>query len=411
MALKNIFYITLVVILTFQSCKTQVNNSEKLPVKTTLNDSTMIQSSNEFSFNLFSNVNKKLNILDNSFLSPIGVQNILALTSLGAEGETKEQIKKMLNVSGYSDQDLEGYFNFLMTHFSRNEAGIQLNFANSIWYKPQFIVSEAFLNSAENHFMADVQKFKSNSQESVSSINQWVDNQTNGAIGQIIDQIPDDLAMLLLNAIYFKGNWADEFDPDITENAPFTLANGETIQVPMMQKSARFEIANSANFDMLGIPYKDSTMTAWFIKGKQKGKGTSEFSLEDFQNLKKQSSSKRLFVKMPKYKFTFNTSLVDVLSELGGDLPFSNRANFENMINSSVKIGDVKHTSFVEVNEEGTEAAAVTSVEVVVTSMPMNPQEFILNEPFLFLIEDKNTEIILFLGNIQNPNSVETTLN
>lgn len=399
----------------FNSCKTQIGSLNEDVYTLAKLDSTLIDQSNEFSLSLLSNVNKKLKSDDNSFLSPLGVQNVLALTSMGAKGETKEQLKKMIHLSAYSDEEIQQYFQYIMHTLnvsSSNESdgsqnsNSKIKFANSIWHARNAKIVPNFKESAQKSFFAEISEFKTSSPESVKTINNWVSNQTEGAIDNIIDEVPEDLMMLLVNALYFKGAWADSFDKGQTFTSDFKKQEQEIIQVEMMQRTGMYKWIKENKFEALQIPYSDSTFNAWFVKA---SKGTSlgkDFSMQDFKNLKNQARNSRILIQVPKLKFSFSKSVLEDLKALGGDLPFSNQADFGNLIQDmSLKIGDVKHKTFVELNEEGTEAAAVTSVGVVVTSMPANPSEFILDEPYLLIIEDAKSGLILFIGQINNPNS------
>jgi serine protease inhibitor len=239
-------------------------------------------------------------------------------------------------------------------------------------------------------------------------INGWVKENTRGKIDKIINQIKPDDVLYLINAIYFKGNWTKPFDKGQTTNGPFYLSNGNPKQHPMMSQSGKYRYYENDALQAVSLPYGKGRLSFYVFLPK---KNTSldafqqELSANNWQQWMNQFRMRQGSIQLPRFKSEYDIQLNSALKALGMEAVFNTGANFSNMTSASVAIDEVKHKTFVEVNEEGTEAAAATSVGIALTSarMPEEPFEMIVDRPFFCAIRDNQSGTVLFMGSIQEP--------
>ena len=246
-------------------------------------------------------------------------------------------------------------------------------------------------------------------------INEWVDTNTNGKIQKIIaDEIDPSAVLFLMNAIYFKGAWQTEFDPSMTRDGTFYLATGGEKQVPMMSRTGVYPYYgnDTADFQAIGLPYGDGQMSMYiFLPSRESNLNVffQRLNAESWESWISQLEKQEVLLKVPKFKMEYERGLNDTLEALGMGLAFdASRADFSRMasletINVNLYIQNVVHKTFIEVNEEGTEAAAATSVGVSATSIQPPPPQFIADRPFFFAIRDNETKTVLFMGTIVEP--------
>jgi len=284
---------------------------------------------------------------------------------------------------------------------------VKLSVANSLWARRGVTFKEDFLRRNKRYYGADIRTLST-----AAAINDWVAEKTNNKITEIVDAIDPGTIMFLINAIYFKGTWQKEFDKNLTLEGPFHLANGATSPRPMMRQSGRYDYLEGEGFQAVRLPYGDGRIGMYIFLP------SGDSSLERFHegltadklnawigHLMPRAGT----IHLPRFKLEYEATLNQSLSTLGMAVAFErDRANFTQMFESAgakAYIHKVKHKTFVEVNEEGTEAAAVTSVEMRVTSVAVEepPFEMIVDRPFFLAIVDGKTGLILFMGSIVNP--------
>ncbi|MGF1676018.1 MAG: serpin family protein, partial [Rivularia sp. (in: cyanobacteria)] len=242
-----------------------------------------------------------------------------------------------------------------------------------------------------------------------STINNWVKENTQGKIEKIVDQIDPNQVLFLLNAIYFKGSWTEEFQAEKTANFPFYLLSGKQKQHPMMSQSGDYRYYENAQFQAVSLPYGEHGRVSFYIFLPKQNSNLNSFyknlNTENWEKWISQFNKREGFVRLPRFKMDYTATLNDALSALGMQEAFSNNANFS-LMGNNLKISEVKHKPFVEVNEEGTEAAGTTSVGVeLLSAQPTTakPFEMIVNRPFFCAIRDNQTQSILFMGSIVEP--------
>tara|TARA_R100001143_G_scaffold54182_1_gene49912 strand:- start:12524 stop:13795 length:1272 start_codon:yes stop_codon:yes gene_type:complete len=401
-------------ILFFQSCGDQIvgvdNPKGELPRELTATEKMVIEADQSFSYELFRNT-VDFDDEENIMISPLSVSMALSMTLNGAEGETFEAMRETLKMSGMNLDEVNDGYRTLIKLLVDLDPDVKLKVANSIWHDDDLQVKQDFLNRVEDAFDASVEDLDFQDPASVNRINEWVNTNTEGLIEKIIDEIPDEMVMYLINAIYFKGNWLYQFDEDDTRIADFYLESGETKQVDMMTQRDRFATYFSEQVHMIELPYGDSLFSMTVLMPSDENQPLDQFISEAVtaENLHNWRSNLRtpfqdIPVHLPKFEMEYEIEYNEILKAMGMEIAFDEwEADFSGIADTSPQnlfISEVKHKTFISVDEKGTEAAAVTSVGVGVTSMP---QPMIVNRPFVFIIHERESGTNLFMGKVKDP--------
>jgi len=367
---------------------------------------------NRFAFELFRAATASLGTNENAMLSPLSVGMALAMTNNGAAGETRKAIEKALKFDSFDTDDINAYYRKLAADLPQLDPRTTLDIANSIWYRQGFDVLPGFLDVNKEFYKAEVNALDFAGPGAPNVINNWVSNKTKKKIPTIIDGgIPGDMMMYLINAVYFKGAWEQRFDKKQTEKGTFTRANGTTLQTDFMHVKRTFNVAATDVVEAIELPYGEKKFSMVVLKPRagvdfarltEKLRGTDLWS-----TLASSFSPLEVQLALPKFKFSYENKLNDELNDMGMGIAFTPAADFSGISVAPLTISEVKHKSFIEVNEEGTEAAAVTSVGMIMTSLPQ-VYTFNVDRPFLFAIREVTTGLILFIGQVNDP-SVEAT--
>jgi serine protease inhibitor len=372
----------------------------------------LIQSDNRFGIKLFQAINEAEGT-KNLFISPLSVAMALGMTYNGADGETQEAMAQTLELSGLTPEQINESYRHLIDLLLGLDATVELGIANSIWYRqPGFPSPETdFLDRCQQYFDALVAGLDFNSSDAAATINAWVQEHTNDRIDKIVDGPIDPYAvMFLINAIYFKGSWTYRFDEDLTEDGYFYRPDGSTILCQMMSQRGQFRHFDHQDYRILDLPYGDGAFRMTIFVPRPGGDLDSLLSLIDAQSFDSQQMSywlgflqaDSLDIYLPKFSLEYELDLKEVLSALGMEIAFTPGADFTRMFaGGGVWIDQVRHKTFVEVNEEGTEAAAVTSV--VMVNSADDSQFFYVDRPFAFIIREAESGTILFIGKIVDP--------
>lgn len=369
----------------------------------------LVAANTKLTFKLFSEILKKQHS-ENIFISPASLAIALNIVYNGASGETQEAIAKTLELQGTNLQEINQANAELKASLNNPDPKVQLSIANSLWTKESIPFKPEFLQLIQNFYQAEVKNLNFSNPTAPSMINNWVNQSTNGKINKIVDVIEPKTVFLMLNAIYFKGNWTEPFPTEATQLGPFTLLDGTQKQHPMMrhQNSASFPYYENELFQAVSLPYGEGRMSMYIFLPNQ-GVSLKTFyeklNAENWQQWMNQfnnldNSGGGVLISLPRFKLKYAIDLKDTLKALGMEIAFTKEANFSGMTPSSIWIDKIQHKTFVEVNEEGTEAAAVTNVASGVRSGPI---EMNVNRPFFFAIRDNQTGSILFVGSIVEP--------
>ena len=347
---------------------------------------------------------------DNIFISPSSILTALAMTYNGAEGETRVAMEKTLRFEDMTLEEINSAFADLLTLLNNPDPQVELALANSLWAREGVDFNSDFLDRNREFYKAEVAEIDFDRQDAAEIINSWVEDNTGGKIEDLVEPpIDSDTILFLINAIYFKGEWTNKFDPDETREVPFTLPDGSRKDHPLMFKYSSFDYFQNDLFQAVKLPYGANERLGMYIFLPREGVLKEDL----YRKLKAGPWKKQVDmffsmegeVGLPRFQFEYEVSLNETLEALGMGIAFDpDRADFSGMRPTppDLFISEVKHKSFIEVNEEGTEAAAATSVEIAVTSMP-ETFSMIIDRPFIFAIADDMTGTILFMGEVSNP--------
>jgi serpin B len=399
---------TLAFIVSLSACTKDQPDGKKEVVQVNLTGTqkSLVLSNNTFGFDIFRQVNLKESAEKNIFISPLSISLALAMTYNGADGDTKTEMQNTLRFPDLTADEINLYFQTLSNSLLNLDPTVKLGIANSIWYKKDFTVLKEFVTVNQTYYNAEVQALDFSSAAAVDKINNWVAEKTNDKITHVIDGISDGLVMFLINAIYFKGQWTYEFKKEATEEGPFHATAGTQPNVPFMKQEGTFNYHSNDSLQMVEMPYGQGNFSMIVLLPKD---GYSVSGLaggltsESWGDLTADMQKTNVAISMPRFKFNYNRTLNEDLATLGMGRAFSDFADFSKINGvGGLCIGFVKHISFVEVNEEGTEAAAVTVVGMVTTSVGEGPSfvPFVADHPFVFAIRETTTNTILFMGKV-----------
>lgn len=372
-------------------------------------DPRLITANTQFGFKLFSKLEKP-EAGKNVFVSPSSVAFLLDMIYNGASGETQQAMAKTLELNGMNLTEINQANAALREMLAQADPQVQLTIANALWARQGIVLKPEFVKRNQDFFAATVSPLDFALPSAPATINTWVKEKTNGKITQIIDRIPSDAVLYLLNAIYFKGKWAAPFDKTKTRDGQFILSNGNKKKLPMMSQNGRFRYLANEKFQAVSLPYGAGGMSLYVFLPDQKSRLDSfqaDLNAANWESWMAQFRSAEGRITLPRFKVEYEIVLNAALKALGMETAFDPlRADFSGLYTKSaganVFIGEVKHKTFVEVNEEGTEATAVTSGGMHLTSYTP-PFEMVVDRPFFCAIRNNQTGTILFMGSIVEP--------
>ncbi|GAA0182715.1 serpin family protein [Clostridium sediminicola] len=347
------------------------------------------------------NTNENKNIV----ISPISMNTILSLTQNGAAGETKEEMKNALELGRYEDNNINESYKNIIANYNSLES-IELKMANSVWVGEDLKVEEDFKNIGREKYEAKIQNVDFSKRGTLKVINSWIEKQTNGKIKKIVDSI-DGTAMLLINSVYFKSKWLNQFEKKMTSKKIFTNSQGKAKKVNMMKETQYVQYVKGNSFGSIRLPYEDENFGMYIFLPNEDSNVKEilkEINNENWNMWIEKATEKELQVQLPKFKIEFQQELNEMLKEFGMEKAFSGDANFSNLSKEDDLFIDlVKQKCFIDVSEGGTEAAAVTEVDVDKCDVETEEvKQFIVNRPFVYAIADKNTGMILFMGTVND---------
>lgn len=388
----------------------QQQHEVERPVKKV--DERLIAATSRFAFKLYKQVLKQ-GTAKNVFVSPSSVILALAMTYNGAEGETRQAMAHALEIEGLSLDEVNRAFADLQSMLGSADPKLQLKIANSLWAKKGVSLKVDFIQRSKEHYAAEVTNLDFENPTAPATINAWVRNNTDNRIEKVVDRISPDKILFLINAIYFKGQWRNRFEKAKTREEDFNLADGRQKKLPMMSQSGKYNYYKGKDFQAVSLPYGTGRISMYvFLPDKSTTLDQFERNLtaenwETWMNSFREAPGE---VMLPRFKIEYEVELNDALKALRMAEAFDpHRANFSGIAQLSqaerIYISEVKHKTFAEVNEEGTEAAAVTSVGMTVTSVQLPQENFVMkvDRPFFLAIRDNLTGAVLFMGSIVDP--------
>ena len=365
----------------------------------------IIQADQQFAFELFRQV-CTLSEEENIMISPLSVSCALGMTMNGSAGTTLDAFYRVLHFGELTNQEVNESYKDLMDQLVRLDDQVKFSIANSIWYRMGFNVLEEFINTNRTWFDAEVSGLDFSDPQSVDVINGWIEDKTEGKIRDMLDYIPADAVMYLVNAIYFNASWKYRFDPDDTYQGSFHLQDGSSSSAGFMKINGAFRHAFTEEYSAVELPYGDSSFSMVVVlpaQGLSPGDLVEGMDAGEWDNLVATLQMGNLQLELPKFKYGFKDLLNDALDSLGLGVAFSGSADFSRISpGADLFISRVIHQAFIDVKEEGTEAAAATIVEILETSA--GPQSaFRADRPFLYFIKENSTGAILFMGKVGKP--------
>ena len=387
-----------------------VNNKvpkEYKPIELTEAQTRMASESTDFAFRFFQTASEVLGKEEQNknklILSPVSASYALSMAANGAEGATLTELIEVLGFSGFSIDEINAYNQKLVQELVQQDNTTLLSMANSLWLLDDFQVLSTYRNALKKNYDAEVRREER--AKAKDAINAWCADKTNGCIPDFLKDDPEGKA-LLLNALYFKGLWAEPFDKGLTQNEPFTNEDGTQTEVAMLNRQSGYLLAQNDLYATVRLPYGNGAFALQVIlpqEGVSLAQCIEALNGASWKALQESITWKEVDVKLPKFTIEdYQNSLIRVLMAMGVQEAFRNSADFSKMANKDLMISSVDQSVYFRLDEEGTEAAAVTGIGMS-QALPQNPYgvyEFHVDRPFLFLLTEKSTDSVLFMGQV-----------
>ena len=390
--------------LILQACSSETTVEKPEPFSSIPKGEEIVKANNEFAFSLFKVIADK-ETEANFMISPVSASLALGMVYNGAANETQQAFANTFNYGDATIEETNQINKSIIDNLTYSGSGARFDVANSLWIRNTFPVNEQFIDLNKNYYYAEVQNLDFDDPNSLKTINNWVSNKTNNKIPKILNTISPDAVLYAINALYFKGDWKHRFDSSNNKELPFYPDNSSFQSVTMMHQQENFEYFSNEEFSSVVLPYKEDQFNMVLLlpnENKNTEDIISSLNWESWQNWQQNYSVAKIALTLPKFTFSYEKLFNEALSDLGLGIAFTDEADFSGISNVPTLISFVLQKTFVDVNEKGTEAAAATAVEIGVTSVPL-VTEMNFNKPFLFVITEKNTGSICFIGKVGIP--------
>jgi len=399
--MNKIFIVTLLII---------IISSTLLFAQDTTSVSKLVFANNDFGFRLFSELINN-HELTNILISPASITMALDMTYNGANGSTKQAMAKTLGIEELGLKQVNEANKTLKNTLKKTDPKVTINIANSLWADNSTKFKPDFIKNNKTYYNADLTTLNFSDANAPNIINRWVNKKTNGKIKKIIDKIGEDVIAYLINAIYFNGKWQTAFDSSVTKPGLFYLLDGKEISYPMMTQSGKYLYMQNNMCQAIRLNYGKGQIGMYiFLPDTSLSfeKFLANFNIKNWSERTSGFTNNEGTITLPRFKIEYNQSLKGPLITMGMDLAFDDsKADFTKMATSNIKgnifIGDVKHKTYIDVNEQGTEAAAVTSVQMEAKGGPVKTINMTVDHPFFYVIDDNKTGTILFMGIVIEP--------
>lgn len=359
----------------------------------------------DFAFEMLKRVNEQDKAV-NTFVSPLSLHIALGMLLNGANGQTAQEIQKTLKLDAQTLAEANQTYENLMTNLPGVDPKVKLNLANSVWYRNTFAVETSFQDVLRKSFKAEITPLNFASPTAKDRINQWASDQTNGKIKDVIKNVEPGHIMFLLNALYFKGDWKTQFRTENTENMPFKLLSGAIKTVKMMLANTNLRWASRPTYTAFELPYANGNYVMTVLLPATNSSVDAlinNLSATEWNILQKDMKEGAINIGLPKFTLEYEITLNGILAKMGMPRVFTSVADLTKINpKGGLYVDMVKQNTFVAVDEVGTEAAAVTTISIGVTSFPSTPL-YLCDRPFVFLIHEKTSNTVLFMGKIVDP--------
>lgn len=383
-------------------------DNEYVPLELTKAESGIAVKANEFGFNVYHSLYEEKPML----ISPLSLSLALSMTACGADGETEKQMTSVLGFTGYSSEEVAGYYKKMVEALKGIDKKSTFEIANSIWVSKYLNVKEEFVSTVKDNFASEERTVDFMDPTVVNQVNKWCSDNTHGKITEIVKSIPPETVMALVNALYFNGKWGGFKFNDKTNEEDFRTIDESKTKVEMMSASSNFSYASDDGWSMVNLPYGNGAFRMSVILPPVDMKfadAAKSLDADRFIKLSAIANTYPVNLKMPRFKYEYSIDeLGDVLVSLGMEDAFdASKADFRKMADvllGEIFIGTVKHKTFIDVNTKGTEAAAVTYVGMGIAAAPpvTGTVDFIADRPFFYIISESSTGSILFIGQKTN---------
>ena len=367
--------------------------------------------SSDFAFGLFQQV-ASVGYEDNIVLSPLSAKLALALAYNGAVGGTKEAMASVLDLEGMSLEEANQQLGNLMTSLEQADEEMLLEIANSLWADDSdgYELRQDFVERCREWYEAEVANLDFSDPRAPDTINAWVKEKTHDKIDKIVGSLSPEIALVLINAVYFDGKWRTQFDAALTEDGDFRLLDGSTATVPLMHQSGEYSYYEDEDLQAVSLPYGEGRMSMYVIlprEGRDYGEFLGTLSETNWEGWMGSFVDREGELTLPRFKVEYEKELNDALEAMGMQPAFVSGLEdmFTDLGGQKAYISKVLQKTYIDVNEEGTEAAAATGVYMGITSVQPALPPFVMtvDRPFFFAIRDNQTGTLLFMGSITNP--------
>lgn len=395
----NKFFIFYIISILVSCNKTETDDKQPITLALSQSNKQLVVANNAFAFEFFSKI-AETEVANNYMVSPLSLSLAMGMAYNGSAGATATAFKNVMHHNELSNDEINEFYRRLIPYLASNTNGSVMEIANSIWIEKTFLVKQNFITSNQNTFQATVQNLDFSKQQSVHTINNWVAQKTHNKILEIIDFITPQEKLFLINALYFNAKWKHEFNPQNTSNLDFYKTANEMVSVPFMKQTVNVKYLQNALFSSVILPYKnDKFSMVIFLPNDNYNTNqiVAELNNTNWNQWQNDYQTQKVEVSLPKFKFSYENFLNNKLIDMGLGIAFTDAADFSNISNIPLSISRVLQKTYIDVNEEGTEAAAVTIIGFETTSLP-EIRLFNANKPFLYMIIENTSGAICFMG-------------
>jgi len=380
---------------------------DPVPIELTLKQKEVVDSANKFAFDIFKPIVGEAKGSENMMISPFSITSALSMVLNGAAGETFEAVRHTLRYDGKTIEEINDAYLTLLEEMIPVDERVTVEVANSVWAEKRLTIKQSYVDALEQWYLAEARNIDVSDPDAVDIVNGWIEDKTHDKIQDMLEYLSPDLAMLLINAIYFNGKWRYQFDTDDTQVKPFYVTPESPVNVPMMYQEENFAVTRTGNATLIELPYGQGNYSMVVMlpdEGVKMADAASTLNSENWSGWMTSLSlgASEVQLSLPKFEYEYKRELKDDLIALGMGIAFGGAADFSNITDQGIFISRVLHQTYIKTDEEGTEAAAATVVEFEFTSMPSTTVVNI-NRPFLYFIRETTTGTIVFMGQVFDP--------
>jgi len=380
---------------------------DPVPIDLTLKQKEIVDSANKFAFDIFKPVVGETKGSENMMISPFSIASALSMVLNGAAGETFEAVRHTLRYDEKTLEEINEAYLKLLEEMIPVDERVTVEVANSVWAEKRLTIKQSYVDALEHWYLAEARNIDVSDPNAVNIVNGWIEDKTHDRIQDMLDYLSPDLAMLLINAIYFNGKWRYQFEQDNTHDRPFYVTPESSVNVPMMYQEENFAVTHTANATLVELPYGQGNYSMVVMlpdEGVTLDEAAVTLKPDNWSAWMSALSlgASEVQLSLPKFEYEYKRELKDDLTALGMGIAFSGAADFSNITDQDIFISRVLHQTFIKTDEEGTEAAAATVVEFEFTSIPSTTVVNV-NRPFLYFIRETTTGTIVFMGQVVDP--------